>query len=541
MSWHSTRILGKSLSVAIRTKQLQDIVISPISRQEILYDIFKIMSIRKGVENVLVGLAIFVTFIIDITFIGSIFSSAFNAIRYKENFITLVKEKYLNMFEYIKFNLKLVYLFFIIAVIVFLNSYLIIVKSGANAQIGSFFEANSFAAKYQATVEVVNNGNFPYYNTFIKSIDGATVEALVEKNITESNTYYTQTFYGEDVAHTNYDSKYYISLVEYGDYSLILDVDNLTEVKINNPTKFEPKYIYKNGKEYNPYYGEDYSDDMPPTFKITLSDKLIEKISDNQYKSIVDKLIMYIIFLFICIIYVTWFFVKKSDNEIQEVERSIEANNKLYKFYKQKASTNSYWVMETEETLKILHERADELYEQKSLEKGMTVNQYREYLKQKSKKASVLSFIIALIISVLLIVLPLYYIVSNDASNRAVVETLNKTTLTTTTTTQATTISTKTTTATTQDSDYEERSRHIKEVNDERLEEYKSYQKSAEEKLNQYKARKSSDVKYLLNPESMKIHNEDCYTIKHKENFIETIDYYEAIDDGYTPCKVCNP
>lgn len=430
----------------------------------------------------LVGLTFLVTFIIDITFIGSIFSSAFNAIRYKENFIALVKEKYSNMFQYIKFNLKLVYLFIIIAVIVFLNSYLIIIKSGANAQIGSFFEANSFAAKYQAAIEVVDNGRFPEYNTLIKNIDGATVEVLVEKNITESGTYYTETFYGKEVSHTNYDSKYYIRLVEYGDYSLILDVDNLKEVKVNNPTEFEAKYIYKNGKPYNPYYGENYSDDTPPIFKITLSDTLIEKLSDNQYKSIVDNLIMYIIFLCICIIYVTWFFAKIGDNEIQEVERSIEVNNKSYKFYKQKASTNSYWVMDsikTEERLKFLHERAYELYEQKALEKGMSVNQYREHLKQKSQKASVLSFIIALIVSVLLIVLPLSYIISNSSNSNKV-------------TAQTSQI-------------YEQ------------------------------------DCIYLLNPESMKIHNEDCYTIKHKENFIKTTDYEKAIDEGYEPCKICNP
>ena len=46
---------------------------------------------------------------------------------------------------------------------------------------------------------------------------------------------------------------------------------------------------------------------------------------------------------------------------------------------------------------------------------------------------------------------------------------------------------------------------------------------------------------YLLNPDSMKIHRYDCYTIKHKENFIKTTDYEKAIEEGYEPCQVCKP
>lgn len=46
---------------------------------------------------------------------------------------------------------------------------------------------------------------------------------------------------------------------------------------------------------------------------------------------------------------------------------------------------------------------------------------------------------------------------------------------------------------------------------------------------------------YLLNPDSMKIHYENCSTIEHPENFTKTVDYKKAIDDGYTPCGRCNP
>ena len=46
---------------------------------------------------------------------------------------------------------------------------------------------------------------------------------------------------------------------------------------------------------------------------------------------------------------------------------------------------------------------------------------------------------------------------------------------------------------------------------------------------------------YLLNPDSMKIHYENCSTIEHPENFEKTIDFEKAISDGYTPCGRCNP
>lgn len=46
---------------------------------------------------------------------------------------------------------------------------------------------------------------------------------------------------------------------------------------------------------------------------------------------------------------------------------------------------------------------------------------------------------------------------------------------------------------------------------------------------------------YLGNPKSMKFHYADCRTIKHPERFVEFSTREEAIDEGYVPCKVCNP
>lgn len=46
---------------------------------------------------------------------------------------------------------------------------------------------------------------------------------------------------------------------------------------------------------------------------------------------------------------------------------------------------------------------------------------------------------------------------------------------------------------------------------------------------------------YLGNPRTMKFHNENCRTIKHRGNFVEIEERDEAINEGYVPCQVCNP
>lgn len=46
---------------------------------------------------------------------------------------------------------------------------------------------------------------------------------------------------------------------------------------------------------------------------------------------------------------------------------------------------------------------------------------------------------------------------------------------------------------------------------------------------------------YLGNPRTMKFHNNDCRTIKHRGNFVEIDSREEAINEGYQPCQVCHP
>ncbi|WP_303225087.1 Ada metal-binding domain-containing protein [uncultured Acidaminococcus sp.] len=46
---------------------------------------------------------------------------------------------------------------------------------------------------------------------------------------------------------------------------------------------------------------------------------------------------------------------------------------------------------------------------------------------------------------------------------------------------------------------------------------------------------------YLGNPRTMKFHNDNCRTIRHRENFVEIDSREEAIEEGYVPCQVCYP
>ena len=46
---------------------------------------------------------------------------------------------------------------------------------------------------------------------------------------------------------------------------------------------------------------------------------------------------------------------------------------------------------------------------------------------------------------------------------------------------------------------------------------------------------------YLGNPRTMKFHNDNCRTIRHRENFVEIDSREEAIEEGYVPCQVRYP
>ena len=109
------------------------------------------------------------------------------------------------------------------------------------------------------------------------------------------------------------------------------------------------------------------------------------------------------------------------------------------------------------------------------------------YKIKKSKKASIITFVTSIIISIILIILPLIYIYSNASYN------VSENSVTSSQT------------------------------------EFGSSQTDIYEGI------------YLLNPDSMKIHRYDCYTIKHKENYIKTTDFESAIGNEFEPCQVCKP
>lgn len=44
---------------------------------------------------------------------------------------------------------------------------------------------------------------------------------------------------------------------------------------------------------------------------------------------------------------------------------------------------------------------------------------------------------------------------------------------------------------------------------------------------------------YILNPDSMKVHNASCRTFKHENQYPTTTDLDWALSNGYTKCGVC--
>ncbi len=358
------------------------------------------------------GLIIFISIvvaIIDIVFIVPIFTSVINTIRYHDNFVKTIKVKYLKMFNAI-FHPALI---IILPILIICSICSIITNSGVIVKIGSFFEANEFTAKYQATVKVADTGSLSKFNTLLLDIDEETVDVVIEKNINETEETY------RDEVRTKYFPEYHINSIEYKNYVFNDDdfeeYNTYSDSEINKAVDFTPKTMYRYGKEVT--VEGDY-----PTFEVKLSNVLVEKLSNDKFTfDYYVILISYIIFMCLLVIYLTWV---------------------VYKI-------------------------------------------------KNSKKASIIAFVITLIISILLVVLPLNYIYSNAYSNVS------------------------------ENSVASSQTYQNREITTFQIDEYEGV--------------------YLLNPDSMKIHRYDCYTIKHKENFIKTTDYEKAIEEGYEPCQVCKP
>ena len=358
------------------------------------------------------NISIFIGFavaLIDIVFIVPIFTSVINTIRYHDNFINTIKVKYLKMFNAI-FHPALI---IILPILIICSICSIITNSGVVVKIGSFFEANEFKAKYQATVKVADIGSLSKFNTILLDIDGETVNVVIEKNINETEETY------RDKVRTKYFPEYHINSIEYKNYVFNDDdfeeYNTYSDSEINKAVDFTPRTMYRYGKEVT--VEGDY-----PTFEVKLSNVLVEKLSNDKFTfDYYVILISYIIFMCLLVIYLTWVVFRI----------------------------------------------------------------------KKSKRLSIIIFIISLVISVLLIVFPLNYIYSNAHNNVS------------------------------ENSDTSSQTYQNSEITTFQTDEYEGV--------------------YLLNPDSMKIHRYDCYTIKHKENFIKTTDYEEAIEEGYEPCQVCKP
>ena len=240
-------------------------------------------------------LIVFATTIIIIVFIIPLFTSGIKAIRYHDNFFNCIKEKYLNLFENIDYLFS-PYLYVVIPIIIFFSIGNLFSSSGAIAEIGNFFESNEFTAKYRATVNVSNTGSLPETHPVL-NIDGKTVNAVIDKHM----------------------ETYNIKSIEYLNYILIDDSNQheYSQIKNNKNIYFSPTKIYINGKEYMTYdYAEDSAYyDKPPTFKVILSNKLIENLTNTGHPIYYLILISYIIFMCLLVIYLTWVVYKMKNSK----------------------------------------------------------------------------------------------------------------------------------------------------------------------------------------------------------------------------------
>lgn len=237
------------------------------------------------------------TMLIDIVFLITLINLLLRAILFKKNYLKLVKDECSDIFSMMFGRALLI----IVPLIIFSNIYCLIYESGANAQIGSFFEAESFIAKYEATVELDHSGDLPTKYSSLKSIDGKTVEATIFKGSVKMDTGYSEDYVGNDYEYTTDRTGYYVYCIQYQDFTLINDEEG-DLVEANGGVSFHPCNILKNGKAIN--IDGDY-----PEYTVVLSDTLLEKLEnltqkDNSINSL--YLVSYIIFLSLSVAYLLW-------------------------------------------------------------------------------------------------------------------------------------------------------------------------------------------------------------------------------------------
>ena len=169
----------------------------------------------------------------------------------------------------------------------------LIYLSGTVVQIGNFFEADEFTAKYQANIKVIECGDLSKYNT-LSNLDKNTVDVVVEK---KKNTYE-------------------IKLIEYNNYVLInnSDENKYNRDEISKGFKFTPIEVYRNGKNCTPY--DEYTGyyDKLPTYNVKLSN-VLEKSLIGDNRDLYDiTLVAYISFMCMLVIFLTWiaYDIKKS-------------------------------------------------------------------------------------------------------------------------------------------------------------------------------------------------------------------------------------
>lgn len=248
--------------------------------------------------NAFFVVVVYFTMLIDIVFLITFINLLLRAVFCKENYIKLIKDECSDIFSIIFGRSLLI----IVPLIIFSNIYCLIVDSGANAQIGSFFEAKNFTAKYEVNVELRHSGKLSTRHSIIThDIDGKTVEATIYKVSKDSNTIYGEDYWGNEYQYMASETGYFIASIEYKGFTLINNEEGEL-AQVGKSVSFCPETILRNGAILD--IDGDY-----PEYNVVLSDTLLEKLEnlaqkDNSINSL--YLVSYIIFLCLSIAYLLW-------------------------------------------------------------------------------------------------------------------------------------------------------------------------------------------------------------------------------------------
>lgn len=229
-------------------------------------------------------IVVIISIVILLYFIKSVFQAVFSNKSIKHFLSANFAKAISTCRQYKKY-----FIFFSTLLIVF-NIQYNIVYSGINSQIGSIFEPPTFTAKYEAVVTCTDKGSMQKSIQQITKFDNAKIDVVVDKASDTIDTKIYQDYLGIDRESEVYSIGYYITAIDVGRYTMLVDSLELKATDVGKTISFTPVEIYRDNalcdiKEM-------------PTYTITLHNRLLENLS---YKGIniwdLLPLIIYVLFV----------------------------------------------------------------------------------------------------------------------------------------------------------------------------------------------------------------------------------------------------